>query len=236
MNVQRTMRAFCAVLMSAFLASAAHASVTVTETAVWEEFSSVRAKGSLGGIEIRARTTPSSEFVGFSGNHFAEFDGECGEWDGMSFLDHSVQGLVTSNVNAGDFQEFSFSSPLTNGLFYVENFDSNSMAMLTATGATSITVVDASSSISYDSTGADTGKLSTSNSGFDGEGDVIFLIEGDVSNIRLDYTGGDGANGILYTFANGTACPVPEPTSLLVMAGLFSLGGFAVYRRRDAQN
>lgn len=236
---KRINRGIVATVMLAVLATASYAT-SVTEVTDWTSSSATSATGTLDGITITAETTSDAEFLGFAGNHFAFFDGECGSWEGMWGLDHSVEGLIASNVNGGDYQEFTFSSALTDGLFYIENFDSDSMAMITATGATSIQLIDMSPSIVFEATAPDMANLSTTNSGFNGEGDATFLIEGDVTSIRVDYKAGEGANGIFYNFATGTASekpqPIPEPTSMLVMAGLFGLGGFAaVYRRHKAQ-
>ena len=233
---KRFERGFVATLLLALAASVSHAT-SVTEVADWTSSTATTATATLGGITINAETTSDAEFLGFAGNHFATFDGECGSWEGMFGLDHTVQGLITSNVNGGDYQEFTFSSPLADGLFFIENFDSDSMAMITATGATSIKMIDMSPSIVFEAVGPNMANLSTTNSGFNGEGDAAFLIEGDVTSIRVDYKAGEGANGIFYNFANGTPTekpqPIPEPTSILVMAGLFGFGGLlAVYRRR----
>jgi hypothetical protein len=209
----------------------------ITEVTNWLAWDATTATGTLSGITISASTNSEAEFVGFTDRHFGAFDGECGSWDGQMPLTHDDEGLIASNVNGGDYQQFSFDTPLTDGLLYVENFDSSSMAMLTATGATSITVVDQSDSISYTSTGADSLKLTSSNAGYDGEGDAVFHLAGDVTNVRLDFSAGDGANGVIYTFAKKSAMDapnaVPEPTSLLVMAGLFGLGSVVAYRRRQ---
>ena len=233
--------AVCTLIFSTTIATA-----SVSEVATWSSWSETSAHGTLGDISITASTTTDAHFSGFTGNHFAIFDGECGSWDGHMALSHDDQGVIANYVNAGDYQEFTFSSALTDGLFYVENFDSSSMAMLTATGATDITLVDQSDSISYSSTGDSSGKLSSSNASFNGEGDAVFLLSGDVTSVRLDFTAGEGNNGMIYTFAKGmmddpSAVPpqgepsaVPEPTSILVMGMLFGLGGLFAIRKRKA--
>ena len=150
-------------------------------------------------------------------------------------LPADAAGVVVGRVNGGDSMAFSFSSPLLDGtLFYIENFDSNSSANINFVGATSVSVLESSPSISYFGAGAG-GFLASSNAGYDGEGDVIFSLEGPVSEITLDYQSGDGANGVIYTFAaNDWVDPkaVPEPASAVVMAGLFALGGGMVMRRK----
>lgn len=204
----------------------------VSSTATWSSFTSTSATGDLSGVTISASTTASSEFLGFTNNHFG-VGGVCGSWDGSMGLDHSDIGLIASNANGGDVHKFSFSSALTDGLFYIENFDSNSAAIITVHGATSVTLVDNSASIAYTSTGAGAGQLVTSNPGFNGEGDAALRFTGNVTGIEVAFSSGEGANGIIYTFAEPNA--VPEPTSLLVMASLFALGGLVCARRKKQQ-
>lgn len=234
MKRSRILLAFLAVLATA--CGTAFGAASITEVTQWNSWDETSATGTLGDITITASTTTSAHFSGFTGNHFGLFDGECGSWDGLMPLTHDDEGVIANYVNGGDYQEFTFSSALTNGLFYVENFDSSSMAMLSATGATSITLVDQSDSISYSSTGASEGKLSTSNPNFNGEGDAVFLLSGDVTSVRLDFTAGEGNNGMIYTFAKQSMMEVPnavpEPTSMLVMAGLFGIGGLFAIRKR----
>ena len=120
----------------------------------------------------------------------------CGGWDVGSFdLDPDALALTTTNVNAGDEQSFDFDVPWEGGYFYIENFDSSSLATITVEGG-SIDLLAASPSISYAGTTVSSGVLSTSNDGFDGEGDAVFAIEGDVTSIKISYDGGEGANGI----------------------------------------
>jgi len=220
--------ALCMVSSSAFGSASC-------ETAAWTAFDEVSAQGSLGDVGITVTSSATAPLVGFFGNHFGKGDEYgCGSWDGDLPLGHDDLAVVASYVNAGDFQEFLFSTTLDETLFYIENFDSSSMADITFFGAEAVTLVDASSSISFDSVAGDdgvVGKLTTSNAGYDGEGDAAFLVVGDISGIRVDYTAGEGANGVFYTFAE--PCAVPEPTSLLVMAGLFGIGCVVRIARRD---
>lgn len=232
--VEKTMKPtkFLTLAVGLLLAIAASCSASVGDTATWTSWEATSAAGMLNGVNITATTNSEAPFVGIAGNHFGAFDGECGSWDGSDeyALDHDVEGLIASNVNKGDYQEFTFSSAFTNGLLYIENFDSRSKANIKVTGATSIALVDASESITFDVKSGNGGVLASSNRGYDGEGDLVLALTGDVTSIRIDYTRGEGANGVFYTFAQ--ACPVPEPTSALVMAGLFGLGGLLYIRRK----
>ena len=134
MNTLRTKQLLLAIWTLVSCSGMAIASVT--EVAHWNSWEETSATATLGDITITAATTTNAYFSGFTGNHFGAFDGECGSWDGHMPLTHDDQGVIANYVNAGDYQEFTFSSALTDGLFYVENFDSSSMAMLSATGAT----------------------------------------------------------------------------------------------------
>ena len=208
-----------------------HAAVT---PATWSSFTSTTAVGDLNGITINATSNADAPIVGFMGNSFGS------NWDGTQPLGNSAIALVVSNVNAGDMQTFSFSSPLVDGtLFYIENFDSSSIAKVTVNGATSNTLFDASASIGFGSVVPGDIALVTTNSGYNGEGDLAIELTGPVTDIQVEYFGGEGANGIMYTFAapeqmtNPTdPHAVPEPSSLAIIAGLFGLGGFTYWRKR----
>ncbi len=212
-------------LVAAALVAPANAGVS---PAVWNTpTSGTVATGTFAGGTITAVTTSSSPFL----NMVFE-DRFAGAWDGSMPLDTTATALVTTNVNAGDSQAFGFSSAIADGLFYIENFDASSIASIQAIGATSLSLVDSSGSISFVGAG-DSGTLTTSNAGFDGEGDAVLQFTGAVTEIRIQYSSGEGANGVMYTFAEPSSQAVPEPTSALVMAGLFGFGGaFTWYRRR----
>ena len=92
-------------------------------------------RGSIGGIGIMVRSSETAPIIGLLGNHFGLGE-PCGSWDGTMPLDHADLGVVASYVNAGDFQEFLFSSDLNETFFYIENFDSSSIADITIVGAT----------------------------------------------------------------------------------------------------
>ena len=185
------------------------------------------------GATVLATSSASAPIVGISTKWFGS------RWDGSAPLGQDVAGLVVSNVNGGDFQMFTFSSPLLDGTsLYIENFDSSSLATITANGATSISLIDSSPSISFVPAGANSGVLSTSNNGFNGEGDAALQFTGPVSSISVEFQEGEGANGVIYAFAGPeggpvpTAEAVPEPASLAVMTGLFGLGGLVHYLRK----
>lgn len=199
--------------------------------ATWSSHTATSAVGLLDGITISVTSSTTAPIIGLGANRFGVGGpGLCGGWDGTMALGHDAVGVIATQVSAGDYQIFDFSSALSDGLFYIENFDANSIANITAVGATGISLVDYSSSISYASTGADSGTLVTSNMGSNGEGDAVLQFTGDVTSIRIDYTSGGAGNGVFYTFAK--PCAVPEPTSALVMAGLFGIGGLFIKRRR----
>ena len=110
-------------------------------------------------LKIVTMTSNSNKtvIVGISGGWFGR------QWDGSMPLGDDALGLVVSSVNAGDWQNFSFSSPLLDGtVMYIENFDSSSIALMTFTGATGTTLVDASQSIAYAGIG-EYGLMVTSN-------------------------------------------------------------------------
>lgn len=192
----------------------------------WDSYTATTATGTIGGVTVNAMSSATAPIVGLSPNHFGV------HWDAASALGDTVLGLTVSEVNAGDNMDFTFSSPLANKtVLYIENFDSNSAATITATGATNISVLT-NSMVTYNASGGSTGVLSSMNAGYDGNGDIALVLEGAVTSVSLDYTGGDGANGVFYAFAEPASQAVPEPTSVLVMASLFGLGGLGYYFRR----
>ena len=115
-------------------------------------------------------------------------------------------------------------------MLYIENLDSSSIARVTATGATSLSMVTASESVSFVPTGEGEGVLVSLNSTFNGEGDVVLSFEGEVDSIRLDFIRGEQANGVTYTVTQTVAQAIPEPATgiMLLMAGW----GFLGFRRR----
>lgn len=194
--------------------------------ATWSSTTATTATGDLNGITISATSNAEAPIVGISTGFFGS------GWDGSMPLGPDAMGLVVSNVNGGDSQTFTFSSPLLDGtVMYIENFDSASGAAITFTGATSNQLIDSSPSIVYGSVPG-FALMGSTNFGFDGEGDAAILLNGPVTEIKVDYVHGLGDNGVIYTFAAPDPVSVPEPTSAFVMAGLFGLGGSLVCLRR----
>lgn len=184
---------------------------------------STTATGTVNGIVWNATTTSTSPFLGVNVGS--------GVWDVGTTLPTNALFLGTSTVNGGDSQAFFFNSPVSDLSFYVENFDSSSIANVTTDA--NLSLVAASSSISFTSTGASTATLSTSNTSFDGEGDAILKLSGPASFVQFDFLNGYGANGIFYGFAQTTAnvTAVPEPSSMLYLTICALL--FYGFRRRN---
>lgn len=203
------------VALTAVLVSNSAFAATVAST--WTEFSETAAVGDIDGISISATSSPTSPLIGFSTDRF---DTE-GGWDATLPLDREVAGLVASDVNAGDQQVFEFASAIGSGMLYIENFDSNSVATITAAGDdTDLLLVTGSPSIDFESSSPGSGVLSTSNPDSNGEGDAVLQFNGNVTGITVNYSAGDGSNGIFYAFA-----VVPEPnSSSLCLMGLVMLG------------
>lgn len=192
----------------------------------WGSYTATTATGDIDGTTVNATTTSSSPIVGLSPNHLGN------HWDAANPLGNAVLALTVAQTNAGDSIDFAFSSALQDAtILYIENFDSNSAATITAAGATNISVLS-NSMVTYAAQGGSMGTLTSSNSGYDGNGDIALILEGAVTSVSLDYSGGDGANGVFYAFAAPEPQAVPEPTSMLVMAGLFGFGGALTYYRR----
>ena len=201
-------------LIAALMLSASNASATPIAT-TWTSVAGTSGTGVLDGIDISATSSATSLFVTqLEANRFIAGGG----WDAVGYeLQATDMAIVASEVNAGDSQHFTFSSGFS-GLLYIENFDSSSIASITATGAHSLALLASSPSVSFSSTGANSGTLSSSNTLFNGEGDAVIGFFGPVTAISLDYTGGEQANGVMYTFAINN----PEPSSAILglMAGL----------------
>lgn len=180
------------------------------------------ANGTLNGVSWTATTSSTSAFLGINMGS--------GNWDLGSTLPVDGLFLGTGNVNAGDTQRFDFSAPVQNVCFFVENFDSSSAATITTDA--NLSIVAATPSIAFAQSTASSGVLSTSNTSFDGVGDVIIQLTGPTSYIQFDYIAGEGANGVFYGFAqdSSSATAVPEPSSFLFLAICFS--GLAYFRRR----
>lgn len=204
------------------VAGEARANLITTD---WTSSTANSATGTLDGTTITGSILSGAPFQGiFTGSFAPPF------WNAPQPLDASVESIALIPVNSGADHDFAFSTPLSYVRFYIENFDSSSDAVVTAVGATSISMVAASPSMSYTMITPSSGRLLTSNGGFNGEGDAILDILGSVQSVRLQYSNGIQDNGIAYTFAT-TA--VPEPSSLTSAAlGLVGLAGYAGWRRR----
>lgn len=194
-------------------------------TGTWTSVSDLTAEGSIDGITITASTNADAIFIGAFEDRFNDTS-HCAGWDADYPLPASVLGLVTTSVNAGDSQNFIFSAPKTEGIFYIENFDSMSEATITVDGGT-LELIAGSQSISYAASSDTSGVLSTSNKSTNGEGDAILAFSGPVTSLTIDYSSGTGDNGVFYAFGMGdpTAAGgvVPEPSSLLVWGGIGAL-------------
>lgn len=214
---------------SLMIVAASVASVNAS-VADWTAFTPSTGTGDLDGITIDATSSAGAPIVGIVSGQFGS------QWDGASPLGPDALGLTVSSVNAGDMQTFTFSSPLLDGTtFYIENFDSSSIADITFVGATGHALVDSSPSISMTTISPSSATLMTSNADFNGEGDAAIELMGPVSEIQISYSSGVGANGVFYTFSAPDVAAVPEPTSAMVMAGLFGIGGTVVCIRRRRQ-
>jgi hypothetical protein len=213
-------------LRSAFLlcvvAHAVHAEL-ITATAT--DFTNTTAEGLLDGVAWHATTSSEAPFLGINLSS--------GTWNVGVSLPPGVLALTASNVNAGDFQEFTFDTAISSGYFYIENFDSSSVANITS-DATTFEMYATSSSITYVPATATSGVLNTSNEGYDGEGDAIFRFTGPLTSLRLDFTDGTGANGVFYGFSQASIVnSVPEPSSTAFL--VIGVTGLALMRRRRSR-
>ena len=194
-----------------------------TTIATWDAFSANEASGEIDGITILASTTNDAPFLGIVNDRFSDIDK--GGWDAPFPLSPDALSLVASEVNGGDVQRFAFGEPIDEGLLYIENFDSNSIATIVAFGADDLQLVASSPSIDFDPLTKNAGRLSTDNPTFNGEGDAIIFFGGGVTGITIDFERGDGANGVFYGFVVEDAQSVPEPSagSMLAILGLLPL-------------
>ena len=203
-----------------FAITALFAQVGFASPAVWTSFSNTTATGVVAGVGIRATTVSTAPFDETETHRFSS------GWDAAPIFQlgsTEALGLRTRMVNGEDAQRFDFDSPWSDGLFYIENFDSGSIATIMVSGGASIDLLSGSASITYVPIGASLGTLRTSNEGFNGEGDAVFQLTGPVESISIEYSRGLQANGIFYTFAGGQSV-VPEPASLLIWGMFAALG------------
>lgn len=183
--------------------------------------------GEVDGIGVTATTNADAPFSVIATDRFSVG----GAWDADGLpLPSTAQGLGTIPVNGGDSQQFDFDVPWLDGYFYIENFDSSSLATISVTGGATMSLAAASASITFSP--AD-GQLATSNATFNGEGDAVIKFDGAVESILIEYDQGEQANGIFYGFAfddddggDGPTEPpaIPEPASILVWLGCLAVG------------
>lgn len=194
--------------------------------------SATLAYGSIDGIKITATSNDAAPFIGIDSHRFANVNIPCGGWNIDSYsLDLSALALTTSYVNGGDAQRFDFDAPWAGGYFYIENFDSSSSAKITVTGGATLEILAGSQSISFASINDSMGEMTSSNAGFNGEGDAVFRLNGPVTSVTVDYSAGEQANGIFYGFASDTPMgTIPEPASFVVWGCL--IGILVVAKRR----
>lgn len=194
----------------------------------WKSAEMRSAVGSLMGSIVTATT---SEDAGFT-ERFQPFSVD--NWQADMALPNDTELLGVGNANAGDSQTFVIEEPLMDVVMYIENFDSNSVATISVegTGLDGIDLATSSPSITLEDVTMASGSLLTANMTSDGEGDAVLKFMGSIRSISLDYTAGDGANGVFYTLAMPMSQAVPEPAnSWSVLLALLSF--LAVIRRRN---
>lgn len=211
------------------VATFAFPTVAAAETTggVWTGQSSSLAFGLLDGVSLSATSSGGAKFAGIVPR--THFTGR--NWQGGLSFPEETDSLVAVPVNAGTHHTFRFAEPIEEGMLLIENFDSSSIAKITASGKDSLLeLVSASDSISFSSMSDAVGMLETSNPTYNGEGDAVILFSGAVTGLNLEYSAGSGANGVFYGFAKGTAQSVPEPAAafLATFAAVIPL----VLRRR----
>lgn len=211
------------VLSGILFVMASHVCTAETMETDWIVQQSRSAIGQLGGGLITAAASSDAEFVGLSEGSFS---GE--QWDTGSELSAMAEALVVGDANPGDTHTFVFTESLSNVHLYIENFDSSSVASVTLEGTGPLSLFASSPSVTYSPTDSNSGVLTTSNASSDGEGDLILMLGGSPESLSIDFTSGDGQNGVFYTFA----VPIPEPSSSgLLVVGLI---GVMMLRRRFA--
>lgn len=162
----------------------------------WQEINASSATGTIGDIRVRAETAANAPFVQGLANGFA-----APNWDAEFELAPEAVALVTSHVNAGEVQSFQFEPAIVDAFFYIENLDSHTEALVTADDGI-IELVSSSPSIEVTQRDdLSTVVISSSNQSFDGEGDLILRLVGEVTVVRMAYYRGIGDNGVLYGFA-----------------------------------
>lgn len=185
----------------------------------WKSAEMRSAVGSLMDSAVTATTSQNAEFTEL----FQPFNLD--NWQAEMPLRNGTNLLGVGNANAGDSQTFVIEPPLFDVLMYIENFDSNSIAAISVEGTVldGIDLLSNSPSITLEDVSLDAGSLLTANMTSDGEGDAVLQFFGSIRSISLDYTAGDGANGVFYTLAMPVTQILPEPSthiSLLLAMGI----------------
>lgn len=162
----------------------------------WLEITPASATGTIGDIRVRAETTPNAPFVQAIENGFSRPN-----WNADFELAPEVAALVTKSANAGEVQTFQFDPPIVDPLFYIENLDSHTEALLTVENAVIELISRSPSVVVKQRDDFSKAVVSSSNQSFDGEGDLILRLVGEVSSVRMAYYRGIGDNGVLYGFA-----------------------------------
>jgi hypothetical protein len=170
----------------------------------WTAYTPSGATGTLDGVNVTATVVQGGPIVSIDAGFAPPV------WQASDPLPSAAKGISLIPVNAGAEQIFTFSASMALLRFYVENFDSRSDAIVTASGATVIRLAAASPSVSWSLLSGSSGRLTTSNAGFDGEGDAILEMVGAIQSVRVQFLDGIQSNGIGYTFAVGSTSPVPE--------------------------
>lgn len=198
-----------------------------TTGGVWTGQSSSLAFGLLDGVSLSATSSGGAKFAGIVPR--THFTGR--NWQGGLAFPEETDSLVAVPVNAGTTHSFRFAEPIEEGMLLIENFDSSSVATISTRGDGLVELISGSDSISFSSLSDDVGILQTSNPTYNGEGDAVILFSGAVTGLTLEYSAGEGANGIFYGFAKGTAQAVPEPAAA-TLVGFAALIPLAFRRRR----
>ena len=196
------------------LCASAHADMISVD---WKSADMRSAVGTLMGSLVTVTTSEDAEFTEL----FQPFNQD--NWQAEMPLPDDTNLLGVGNANAGDSQTFVIEEPLTDVLMYIENFDSNSVAVISVEGSSldGIDLLTGSPSITLEDISMDSGSLLTANMTSDGEGDAILQFFGSIRSISLDYSAGDGANGVFYTLAMPMTQAVPEPSmQLSLLLGL----------------
>lgn len=155
------------------------------------------------------------------------------QWELSNPLGYDVVGL-TVDAEVNTYHTFTFDTPLDGALFYIEDLDTGAVAEINFFGMGVGTLLESSPSISVMGN-----MVTTTNGSQDGEGELLYRLDGGVTGISIGYHELNAPTDVNFTFAKysedaGPApAAVPEPGSAAVMAGLFGLGALIYWRRRN---